>query len=806
MSRSRLFAAALCAAAAAGLSVEFSDDYNAYRVTADGETLFSGDSVAVFISGEWFVSGKGKESSGAKSLSLVNNSEVSGTDATLGEYSGRELVWAARTLSGDVRFVARAVSFRNSNSVMFTSSFPDGAEGTSPQQRANATRDAVSTNWPTFTTTSLPSSLSWQGSFVSAVMNGFSTGPTGGPTVFFDSKQLTSRPVVVGGPWGGNWKSFSAGPGANWNGTQAWAPGLTGTVRSVPKGYTQSILLRAGPAGQGVNAAVFDWGEALRASRPTKGRKVADVTIEKVGYQTDNGAYYCFCREKNCSATLIDTLADLKNAGTPMGYLSFQGAGASSLGAPQFLETDTATSDDDRLLGAPWCVNTWGVDGGLGSEYPLSVGDMQRAVDVPLQLYAPYFCSGSGYFGNGSNWTAVSSDTTLEGCGDFSFLDVAPAQSRTFYDWFFAKGKAVGMASFEPDFMNQNYNCVPDFVHTTDRAQQWQEGMAGAALDAGVAVQWCYAAPTDVLAAVDFPAVTNFRVSTDFCYGNSWRIGVSSMLVAALGSAPSKDTLWTSLNGRLAIPGCPWTPDHETPAIELHVMLALLSTGPVGISDKMGESNTTLLRRAVSRDGTLLKPGRAVTAIDATFTDAPPDGEVYAASSPGPAWYFISFKLKSAFRVDKQQLYPQPSANAQLVTRRFRPEEPCKNGADAVASGCVEPVQGAALFTAPAADRSNVTGGTDYVPTLTTVWETCTEGGWTLLGEIEKYVALSPARFSNIKCTAKGVSAKVAGASGERVQVTALRPAANAGAGQGATVVVKTVDIPASGSVEVEFR
>ena len=54
-------------------------------------------------------------------------------------------MWAARTLSGDVRFVARAVSFRNSNSVMFTSSFPDGAEGTSPQQRANATRDAVST-------------------------------------------------------------------------------------------------------------------------------------------------------------------------------------------------------------------------------------------------------------------------------------------------------------------------------------------------------------------------------------------------------------------------------------------------------------------------------------------------------------------------------------------------------------------------------------------------------------------------------------------------------------------------------------
>ena len=51
---------------------------------------------------------------------------------------------------------------------------------------------------------------------------------------------------------------------------------------------------------------------------------------------------------------------------------------------------------------------------------PPSVGTCS-ALGVPLQLYAPYFCSGSGYFGNGSNWTAVSSDTTLEGCGDFSF-------------------------------------------------------------------------------------------------------------------------------------------------------------------------------------------------------------------------------------------------------------------------------------------------------------------------------------------------------------------------------------------------
>ena len=50
----------------------------------------------------------------------------------------------------------------------------------------------------------------------------------------------------------------------------------------------------------------------------------------------------------------------------------------------------------------------------------------------------------------------------------------------------------------------------------------------------------------------------------------------------ALGKAPSKDTLWTTVNGYTAIPGCGWTPDHEAPAAETHLVLALLSTGSVG--------------------------------------------------------------------------------------------------------------------------------------------------------------------------------------------------------------------------------
>ena len=76
----------------------------------------------------------------------------------------------------------------------------------------------------------------------------------------------------------------------------------------------------------------------------------------------------------------------------------------------------------------------------------------------------------------------------------------------------------AGMVSFEPDFMNQNYNCVPDFVESADNARTWQMGMAVAALEKNLTVQWCYATPTDILAALEeavFHPVTQLGLGRD---------------------------------------------------------------------------------------------------------------------------------------------------------------------------------------------------------------------------------------------------------------------------------------------------
>ena len=358
--------------------------------------------------------------------------------------------------------------------------------------------------------------------------------------------------------------------------------------------------------------------------------------------------------------------------------------------------------------------------------------------------------------------------------------------------------------------MNQNHNCVPTHFESATNATTWQQGMAGAALARNLTVQWCYATPTDVLASLEMPAVTNFRVSFDFCYGRSWDIGTSSLLVWALGAFPSKDTLWTSDNGRLAVPGCNWTPDHEAPATALHAVLAVMSMGPVGISDGFGQTDGTLLKRIISADGTLLKPSKSLTAVDSAIagTAGAPSGNVYATYTSSPSmltsYTFVSFKLKSAFSVREPDFFPSLAGRVSTwAIRAFSAAAACKNGTAAAACGITvataAQVRSGAAVKLPASDFSNVTGGTDFAPTVASVYPFCASGK-AFLGDLSKYVSASFNRFPSVSCTATGVHVELVGVPGEKVAVTALRQSSG-----GAFVVADVVVVGNDGRGEVVF-
>ena len=687
-------------------------------------------------------------------------------------------------------FTIQVASHSASSSVIFSSIFHEGLVNTSgctnPITDPDGENGVILSGWPSFRypdTTyndhNIHSSLSWRGTFMSPMAGQPSTGPKGGPAIFFGKDY-----AIVGSPLG-EYGSWSAGPGSSHDGsiTDVFNCGMRGAIQNVPAGFVSSTILYVASSLDesrlvSVTDAMYKWGSILRNyHNSTSARDMNDVTLTKIGYQTDNGAYFCFCKG-NCSDALLKKVDELKEMQVPMGYLSFQGVGAS-------------VGHD----GAPWCVDRWGPDGGLGPNFPLSLGALQRALGLPLQFYAPYFCFGSAYFNatsssGGPVWPGVRSNSSLPGCNGYEFWDIDPSMSELFYDWLFAKGKAVGMMSYEPDFMNQNRNCMPAFRRTVDGATRWQRGMHNAASKSNTAIQWCMATPMDVLTSLELDSITNFRVSGDYCYGNSWKIGISSLLVSALGKVPSKDTLWTTPNNRMEIPGCPWTSDHEASGASLHVTLALFSTGPVGISDGPGFTNGELIRRTISADGTLLKPSRPATLVDslirarcssAKTSKVSSDSEILVAHSSASddgglsirAWHLISFRVRDDVALSRSDLYPSASATGALYWRQFDNGASCKDGQVAAGSGCI--TRSFDSIPVPASDFSNTTKGKEFGHVLTTIYPPpCAQSGWLGLGELAKLVPLSTDRFPKVGCTPVGIRVAVIGTPGETVDVTAV--------------------------------
>jgi len=127
-----------------------------------------------------------------------------------------------------------------------------------------------------------------------------------------------------------------------------------------------------------------------------------------------------------------------------------------------------------------------------------------------------------------------------------SFWDASPEGAVEFYEFLFSLGQDYGMFSYEPDFLNANHLCVPRFIEEVGAADAFFGAQAGVALARGIPIQWCFCTPMLLMWTLKAPAVTNFRVSYDFYYGGSWDTGRSSLIVWAMGKAPSKDTFWTT--------------------------------------------------------------------------------------------------------------------------------------------------------------------------------------------------------------------------------------------------------------------
>jgi len=195
------------------------------------------------------------------------------------------------------------------------------------------------------------------------------------------------------------------------------------------------------------------------------------------------------------------------------------------------------------------------------------------------------------------------------------------------------------------------------------------------------------------------------------------------------------------------------------------MMVATLSTGPVGPSDKLGSENKTNIMATCTADGKILKPSVPATAIDATFAQRAfgtggPQGELWSAWSDLGAyrWHSVlSASIDDAFTV-------LPNMLKGFNSRHRGPSDPPAPAAYYKYQYGTD-FTGAAQFdnlSLPANDK-----------TTAQLWSIAPDfpSGHALLGEHAKFVPVSPVRFQDLQASSNGFSVEVKGRSGEQLSV-----------------------------------
>eukprot|EP01051_Picozoa_sp_SAG22_P025413 SAG22_NODE_7516_length_732_cov_1.058452_1_plen_217_part_01 len=207
-------------------------------------------------------------------------------------------------------------------------------------------------------------------------------------------------------------------------------------------------------------------------------------------------------------------------------------------------------------------------------------------------------------------------------------------------------------------------------------------------------------------------------------------------------------------------------------------MIATLSTGPFGIADKAGSTNTSLVAMACRRDGLIIQPDRPASYIDAMFDETaslgaadwssntgqhPANGHVWsthaavnssaAAAGSVLTYYVLSIDVEApGWQLSASDLFPAMRSVNWVVHRWGRP---CTNGSDAVRSGCASSASvgdGATLATI-VNDRGIAVMNDTHAFDLHQL-SPVLANGWVLLGDLQRFVAVSSKRFASVSASA----------------------------------------------------
>eukprot|EP01061_Rhynchopus_euleeides_P003475 TRINITY_DN12730_c2_g1_i1.p1 TRINITY_DN12730_c2_g1~~TRINITY_DN12730_c2_g1_i1.p1 ORF type:complete len:871 (+),score=296.29 TRINITY_DN12730_c2_g1_i1:77-2689(+) len=794
---------------------------NTFTVKLGGAELLQGTTPSLFFNGEWLQVGHGLRGAG--------HAPSSGIHPVHGAYAAYSFTYRyTDDVAGiDRRYITSYTHYTEGDYLAFAQEFPDGADNVnttapypgvlsgdilrraskgSPASVRNRAvmfskdsllRDSFnsstvpSATFPRVSSWGFPSRsfgvMTWQDTFSTAVYSNEvqPAGAIGGPIVMWNRSAATPfTPCAVWAPADNLKDNIIGSVPVEGNSTLA-AAGPQGYLLSIPSGavFTSLLVVHSG----GVTAGVHRWGDVhaswnppLRSSeagrrggagRSPKGvswrgggvLKEKDTMSTSISYWTDNGAFYDYYHWYN-------PLAD----GTPQKVLTEVWTSFAKEGVPlDYLQLDAYWFPNEPV-DCSCKVN----DTELANLFPdgLQALSMQTG---PLLLYSGPTCDSSTYWKkNGGEWDSIQSVYFDQGWAKGRLGNIRPELSAEFYKSVMVRSRdRQGMRDFEIDFLSFNTLMFPGMMEQVGSAELWLEGMATAAANAGINIQYCMAMPSDLLLSAKYPNVVNARASPDYIPGwdGNFRVGGTALLLSALGLGASKDNFWTShvqndtASGRAG----------NEPNNELIAMIAVMGRGPFGPSDQLGKTNFSVIRPAMRADGVLRQPSRPLAPLERTYFDGLSHAGLvsYGTHTEVAGVFFYTVLLTDPplqpVVTVLEDLYPPPPSPASNVTADYvmlRWNSGCANLS--AIGDCVVPLDTPLQVAAPNVSIPGV--HYDYPPAEYQLFSVAeVRNGTALLGEIDSYVAVSESRFRHVSVDAtRGcVDITVVGTPGETVRI-----------------------------------
>ena len=421
--------------------------------------------------------------------------------------------------------------------------------------------------------------LAFSGIFAPPTFTNF---PDDSPWVFFDSTAHT----------------FILSPAANfmtastsWGSNGELASGISPQISTLPAGFHHQTLL---VVEAGINRAFERWGGMLTAlggkRRPAND---ADLSLNRLGYWTDNGASYYYHAADSLSYE--ETLAAVKSNFDQLGI------------PPAYLQLDSWFY--------PKGVNAAWNDGGGGiyqytaatPPFNTSLSSFQQSLGVSLITHARWIDPASPYH----QLYKMSGNVVLDP-GYWNAVAGYLASS--------------GVVTYEQDWLGDKAHA--DF-NLAD-SEVFLDNMAAAMARRNLTVQYCMATPRHFLQSSHYSNVTTIRTSEDRLARYRWtNFLYTSRLASALGVWPFSDVFMST------------EPDN--------LLLATLSAGPVGIGDPIGAISRSNLLRAVRLDGVIVKPDQPLTPLDSSYLrtaqgrDFPQIASTYSDFGTLRAYYIFAY-------------------------------------------------------------------------------------------------------------------------------------------------------------------